>query len=901
MAAADPPAGLMVIASLLPQEEIPMKLRCAICNLLATNAFRLPCCDQSICETCQNSLSDTCPVCAHSPVSPDLCRPNKALRITLKAYLRTEEKKREKERQAAAPPTPTTTNPPAKTESQGCEENQAKNETVPDVPESSGVAAAEGPNGKADTVEASPSTEPAESAANVNHPEPANPSNEVSHFSSRVRSTSAHTKQSTQQPDDAPTDATNPPSPADAQVDPAVKNGIAAQDAPLLPGQISNLAGGGQGGFSGIPWNSNGNFGAMNRMNGMNPFMASSMYNFPNQMGMSMMNMDPRAANQGMFGDYGMNMTGMGMNMGMNFNGQNMYGTLGWDGSQQNMWQGGENKFNPNAFANGTGPPYGGPFGGSNMSYHSNADHQSGYYGPSHSRGGFRGRGRGFYNQSRGAYGGASMNNFNHGPHGGLPSRPTSNSFADPSTGTPTNTDSSQAMEKTESEVEVNPADGEPLSGESNLVNGDSQQLQGIPTIDSLDESSTAMPNGYPNYSNHPNVGYGRGGYMRGHMAHRGGGSMSGSTHPHVELRNPGVEGAPAAPRAMREGRPNTSLLRQRGFHNHTRTLSGSKASGVPARMTATTPKPRKNHRQRPLKNTRKPRILDLDLLRRLKIELHNVAHLQSMAPMMTGKAAMEVAQGIEIVTLGLHRRALHITLRDVTVTRIEIAEPATNLTVHDVTAAEMAAATPTETGIPKDQTGLTLVASPDESAVTTAQPETDPVGGRMTSPVTGFVIVTVVTETETETATETEIVSVSGTGNRDRRDRDRKSDSDRRRDREHDRTHDRGRESGREREKERKRRRDRSETGDVSDHSSHPRSRRVKRNGYDDRSHDRDSTKAAAEKDPNTLEREARDRERMLREKQRREKANSGSRRDSRPDRVVAGRRINFKYEDEL
>jgi len=94
------------------------------------NAFRLPCCDQSICETCtaplftsndstrltgcplgQTSLSDTCPVCAHTPVSPDLCKPNKALRTTLKAFLRTEEKKREKERQSAAPPTPTVPTP----------------------------------------------------------------------------------------------------------------------------------------------------------------------------------------------------------------------------------------------------------------------------------------------------------------------------------------------------------------------------------------------------------------------------------------------------------------------------------------------------------------------------------------------------------------------------------------------------------------------------------------------------------------------------------------------------------------------------------------------------------------------------------------------------------------------
>lgn len=59
----------------------------------------------------QASLSDTCPVCTHTPVSPDLCKPNKALRTTLKAFLRTEEKKREKDRQSAAPPTPSNVTP----------------------------------------------------------------------------------------------------------------------------------------------------------------------------------------------------------------------------------------------------------------------------------------------------------------------------------------------------------------------------------------------------------------------------------------------------------------------------------------------------------------------------------------------------------------------------------------------------------------------------------------------------------------------------------------------------------------------------------------------------------------------------------------------------------------------
>ncbi|KAJ5555803.1 hypothetical protein N7535_008235 [Penicillium sp. DV-2018c] len=66
---------------------------------------------------------------------------------------------------------------------------------------------------------------------------------------------------------------------------------------------------------------------------------------------------------------------------------------------------------------------------------------------------------------------------------------------------------------------------------------------------------------------------------------------------------------------------------------------------------------------------------------------------------------------------------------------------------------------------------------------------------------------------------------------------------------------------------------------------------------------HKLDSTAMSteAEKDPYTLEREARNKERLEREKQHREKTKSGRRRDSRQDRVVGGRRIHYKYEDEL
>jgi hypothetical protein len=77
------------------------------------NAFRLPCCDQAICETCkfpqevmlhlepradvsgQSTLPSSCPVCEHSPVAADDCKPNKSLRTTIRVFLRTEEKKRE--------------------------------------------------------------------------------------------------------------------------------------------------------------------------------------------------------------------------------------------------------------------------------------------------------------------------------------------------------------------------------------------------------------------------------------------------------------------------------------------------------------------------------------------------------------------------------------------------------------------------------------------------------------------------------------------------------------------------------------------------------------------------------------------------------------------------------------
>jgi hypothetical protein len=56
-------------------------------------------------------------VCAHSPISADDCKPNKSLRLTVKAFIKSEEKKREKEKAVSAaailPPTPSAAESPA--------------------------------------------------------------------------------------------------------------------------------------------------------------------------------------------------------------------------------------------------------------------------------------------------------------------------------------------------------------------------------------------------------------------------------------------------------------------------------------------------------------------------------------------------------------------------------------------------------------------------------------------------------------------------------------------------------------------------------------------------------------------------------------------------------------------
>ncbi|OGE50046.1 hypothetical protein PENARI_c018G07042 [Penicillium arizonense] len=767
--AADAP-GLMDIASTLAQDDIPFKLRCAICNKLAVNAFRLPCCDQSICEPCQASLSDTCPVCAHTPVSPDVCKPNKALRTTLKAFLRTEEKKREKDRQASATSTPAT---PADTVSaQKAGPGQNGEDTA-------GVAG----------VEAPVTTEPQSENAGVEAPTDPVRESPPDPFSTDAVEQSAPPEVAAEQIADVTDQAVE-------CNDDAVNEELAPQDAPKSnsAAMTPNM-----GGFP-MGWNGN----------GMNPYMAG-MFNFPNTMGMPM-GMD-LMANQGMFGDYGMNMTGMGMNTG-NFNG-GMYGSLGWD-AQNNMWQG-QDKFNPNAFASGTGPPYGGSYG-SNL-----YPDQSGFYGSGYGRGAFRGRGRGYgrgFGPMQGHY--AANSGYAQGPMD-----VQGNQNQNPST------------ENAEGQVEG-----------SNLQ---------VP-IDQV-----------------PNGGMGSTGYRHGRP------------------EGPGVEGAPAAPRAMRQGLPNTSVLRFSGRASEdTRqtplNASRETRSHSPGGRTSRARSPSMHGTEDGRETQRETGVRRMDRVDELQSDVRRTRS-PSRASSRRSSRHRQHDSDREKDRNGSHRshRSRRHRGRD-SCSRSSSRNGDVRLSRRLHRTAGQA-----------ETSGRTKASSED--------PEQRDLASRINSSY----------RPGNDRGSRREDDRTRGDRDTRRRDRDRDRERDRRprerdtqrdsrrdgaRDKDRPSERERDRDHPRDRDRDRKRsRRERSPSTNGIDHKT----RHVKRRADEDRnrSHPNGSVqKAEPEKDPYTLEREKRNKERLEREQQHRNQAKSGRRRDSRQDRqdrVVAGRRINYKYEDEL
>lgn len=119
----------------------------------------------------QSSLPPSCPVCEHTPVAADDCKPHKSLRTTIKVFLRTEEKKREalrakapKETPRATPAADTAAPAPAPVEEAPRSTTEAKAEDQTPAP-----AAAE-PEAAAETPAAPATVEPApegEAASNA--------------------------------------------------------------------------------------------------------------------------------------------------------------------------------------------------------------------------------------------------------------------------------------------------------------------------------------------------------------------------------------------------------------------------------------------------------------------------------------------------------------------------------------------------------------------------------------------------------------------------------------------------------------------------------------------------------------------------------------------------------------
>ncbi|KAB8291550.1 hypothetical protein EYC80_006351 [Monilinia laxa] len=399
------PAQAGLISS-LSQDEIPIKLRCAICSRLAVNAFRLPCCDQAICETCHSTLPSSCPVCEHTPVALEDCKPHKSLRTTIKVFLRTEEKKRidtlakqSKETPPATPvenlPNPIESNTiagPVEAIPQAQEETLSANETKADT-ECAEIAEENGNLAEIGTSETAQAEEHDVPQPSIEEIAPGQePSEDAKQVDTAVDGENGEAK-----------DTAGKEGEAGVAQTPAFGNGFGFDQSST-------------GGFPAMGFS--GDFNQMQMMMAMQNGMAPGGFgNFP-MMGMPGMNMDPMTMQNmmmnGGFGGAGMGMNGMNMGMGMgNFDsGVGAGFNNGW--SPQQSWNVGPDNFNhPNAA--GMGP---GDYGANNSGFPQNAagfnqgnygranqynDFQNSYSQGYQGRG--RGRGRGGWHQNRGGHG----------------------------------------------------------------------------------------------------------------------------------------------------------------------------------------------------------------------------------------------------------------------------------------------------------------------------------------------------------------------------------------------------------------------------------------------------------------------------------------------------------------
>ncbi|KAF2803570.1 uncharacterized protein BDZ99DRAFT_576053 [Mytilinidion resinicola] len=335
-------------ASSFAQGDIPVKLRCAIDSKLVVNAFRLPCCDQNICGSCQSALPESCPVCAHSPLSADACQPSKGLRLTVSAFIKKEEKKREKER-AANTPKPAAATAPAPSATTSSSEQALDTSDQPFQSVEASSSQQDNPN-----VDGASTTEVGIAGSEAPVDDNQAPEQQLVEASSLPQSLDARRGSTAQAPTSnksvGRTSAAPESQPQDAQTGVQSGENAEGQDSSTMWNNMNGGQGqmypGAFGNFNnGMDWSGTTGFNPMMQMpNGMN---SGDWNNYSSMMSMPGMNMGPMS--QGMFGGFGgqgMGMNGMaGMNMGMNYGGG--YGA-GWNGQQMS----------------------GGHFGGANAGYY---------------------------------------------------------------------------------------------------------------------------------------------------------------------------------------------------------------------------------------------------------------------------------------------------------------------------------------------------------------------------------------------------------------------------------------------------------------------------------------------------------------------------------------------------
>ncbi|KAJ0309249.1 hypothetical protein COL516b_003147 [Colletotrichum fioriniae] len=486
----------------------------------------------------------------HSPVSADDCTPLKSLRTTIKVFIRTQEKKRDEARSKSAkdsaPPTPIDAKPNAQitgSDETPAADTPSQSAAIPDEREESAVSQP-APVADANTTDVADADVAAAQDQNVGVPKTT--------MSDAPNHDEEPTISKGEDDDDETVIITGDETAADGsklvrpqEEDVADNDGAEGDDANASDNANFNGMNGGN--FQTMNFTGNGDFNQMQMMMAMQNGMGSNSFgNFP-MMGMPGMGMDPMAMqNMYMNGGYG----AQGMGMG-GFNGGFGSGSNNWNGQQS--WNFGQDNFNSaNAAGMGSGD-YGNYNSGFQSGYNQgNYGHQFNDYRRNNYGNRGRGRGRGFYN---GGYGRGGYQQYGgYGDQSHAQQQYGNNMYGQGSE------DGTRAAGNVDEFGRERPNDQDATSnagGGENAENGDGSRPadeggdeQG--QADQEDAMNTDMAQASGDYSayngNGMSGGYGPQGFA--------------PAAPDVPIN------APTGPKAMRQGLPNTSLhtLRARGY-----------------------------------------------------------------------------------------------------------------------------------------------------------------------------------------------------------------------------------------------------------------------------------------------------------------------------------------------